>query len=247
MSRSEDSRRRRGAPFALTAANGQGLDGARRRLTEPPSESLCAAIDTARGEDDDSRRCIARNPPKAGMRAPPPSYRPRASFPPGAGRTVVLKRRRWPMATVVEKTGIRRAKGWLYYLDKRGDVSRARMARGGGKGPRGREKVVRCGIEREEGYLYFIDKKGHVAKVKMKRSSGGKKTVRRKAARKKPARRRTAKKTARKKTARRKTARKTPARRKAARTTARQKTARKKTARRKTTRKKAARRRTARR
>ena len=75
------------------------------------------------------------------------------------------------MATVVEKTGIRRAKGWLYYLDKRGDVSRARMARGGGKGPKGREKVNRCGIEREEGFLYFIDKKGNVAKVKMKRSS----------------------------------------------------------------------------
>ena len=49
------------------------------------------------------------------------------------------------MATVVEKTGIRRAKGWLYFLDKRGDVSRARMARGGGKGPKGREKVVKVG------------------------------------------------------------------------------------------------------
>ena len=46
------------------------------------------------------------------------------------------------MATVVEKTGIRRAKGWLYFLDKRGDVSRARMARGGGKGPKEREKVT---------------------------------------------------------------------------------------------------------
>ena len=35
------------------------------------------------------------------------------------------------MATVVAKTGIKREKGWLYYLDKRGDVSRAKMARGG--------------------------------------------------------------------------------------------------------------------
>ncbi len=76
------------------------------------------------------------------------------------------------MATVVEKTGIKRAKGWLYFLDKRGDVSRARMARGGGKGPKGREKVAKVGIEREEGFLYFIDKKGNVAKAKMKRSSG---------------------------------------------------------------------------
>ena len=77
------------------------------------------------------------------------------------------------MATVVEKTGIRREKGWLYFLDKRGDVSRARMARGGGKAVKGREKVVRLGIDREEGFLYFIDKKGHVAKVKMKRSRKG--------------------------------------------------------------------------
>ena len=37
------------------------------------------------------------------------------------------------MATTVEKCGIKREKGWLYFLDKRGDVSRAKMARGGGK------------------------------------------------------------------------------------------------------------------
>ena len=47
------------------------------------------------------------------------------------------------MATVVEKTGIKREKGWLYFLDKGGDVSRARMARGGGKAPKGREKVAK--------------------------------------------------------------------------------------------------------
>ena len=94
------------------------------------------------------------------------------------------------MATVVAKTGIKREKGWLYYLDKKGDVSRARMARGGGKVPRGKknEKVEKCGIEREDGFLYFIDKKGHVAKVKMKRSTGRRKTT----SRRKPARRKTA-------------------------------------------------------
>ena len=65
------------------------------------------------------------------------------------------------MATVVEKTGIKREKGWLYYVDKKGDVSRARMARGGGKVPKGKpQKVAKCGIRREEGFLYFIDKKG---------------------------------------------------------------------------------------
>ena len=37
------------------------------------------------------------------------------------------------MATKVARTGIKREKGWLYYLDKKGHVSRAKMARGGGK------------------------------------------------------------------------------------------------------------------
>jgi len=41
------------------------------------------------------------------------------------------------MATIVEKTGIKRQKGWLYFLDKRGDVSRARIARRGGHAPNG--------------------------------------------------------------------------------------------------------------
>ena len=70
------------------------------------------------------------------------------------------------MAKVVDKCGIKREKGWLYYLDKQGDVSRARMARGGGKVPKGRpQKVVKCGIERETGFLYYIDKAGNVVKA----------------------------------------------------------------------------------
>jgi hypothetical protein len=91
------------------------------------------------------------------------------------------------------------------------------MARGGGKGPKGREKVAKCGIQREEGFLYFIDKSGNVAKVKMKRSSGRKKTARKKTTRKKSARRKAAKKKARKAPARKKTARKKTARRSARR------------------------------
>ena len=43
------------------------------------------------------------------------------------------------MATKVARTRVKREKGWLYYLDKRGNVSRARMARGGGKGGRRRK------------------------------------------------------------------------------------------------------------
>jgi hypothetical protein len=66
------------------------------------------------------------------------------------------------MATTVAKTGIKRVKGWLYFLDKQGDVSRARMARGGGRAPKGRQKVAKVGVDREDGFLYFIDKKGNV-------------------------------------------------------------------------------------
>lgn len=34
------------------------------------------------------------------------------------------------MGTKVKKTGIKREKGYLYYVDKQGDISKAKMARG---------------------------------------------------------------------------------------------------------------------
>ena len=66
------------------------------------------------------------------------------------------------MATVVAKAGIRREAGWLYFLDKQGDISRVRMQRSGQRIPKGRQKVAKCGVDREDGWLYFIDKKGNV-------------------------------------------------------------------------------------
>ena len=75
------------------------------------------------------------------------------------------------MAQKVAKAGIKRQKGYLYYLDKQGDISMAKMARGGKKGG-AHKKVVKLGIKRQKGYLYFVDKKGDVSKAKMKR--GGK-------------------------------------------------------------------------
>ena len=59
-----------------------------------------------------------------------------------------------------------------YFIDKQGDVSCAKMARGNKKGG-GPKKVAKCGIKRKVGYLYFLDKKGDVSCAKMKR--GGKK------------------------------------------------------------------------
>jgi len=76
------------------------------------------------------------------------------------------------MAEKVVKVGIKREKGYLYYLDKQGDVACAKMARGGKKGG-SPKKVAKCVVKRKEGYLYFIDKQGDVSAAKMKR--GGKK------------------------------------------------------------------------
>lgn len=79
------------------------------------------------------------------------------------------------MAEKVAKVGIKRQKGYLYYVDKQGDVSCAKMARGNKKGG-SPKKVAKCGIKRKDGYLYFVDKKGDVSCAKMKR--GGKKRKR---------------------------------------------------------------------
>ncbi|MFA5162174.1 MAG: hypothetical protein WC421_07995 [Elusimicrobiales bacterium] len=70
------------------------------------------------------------------------------------------------MAEKVLKVGVKREDGFLYYIDKDGDVSRAKMARGGKKGGKP-QKVQKCGIKKEKGYLYYLDKKGDVSRAKM--------------------------------------------------------------------------------
>lgn len=76
------------------------------------------------------------------------------------------------MATKVAKVGVKKAKGYLYFVDKRGDVSRAKMARGKKKGGKP-QKVAKVGVKKKDGYLYFIDKRGDISCAKMVR--GGKK------------------------------------------------------------------------
>jgi hypothetical protein len=78
------------------------------------------------------------------------------------------------MAEKIMKVGIKRKPGYLYYVDKKGDVSCAKMARGKKKGG-SPQKVAKCGIKRKKGYLYFIDKKGDVSCAKMKRGGTKKK------------------------------------------------------------------------
>lgn len=70
------------------------------------------------------------------------------------------------MAQKVMKVGIKRKAGYLYFIDKKGDVSCAKMARGKKKGG-SPQKVTKCGIDKKVGYLYFIDKQGDISCAKM--------------------------------------------------------------------------------
>ena len=72
------------------------------------------------------------------------------------------------MAAKVKKLGIKKEKGYLYYLDKNGDVSRSKMARGNQNGGNA-EVVTSAGVTREKGFLYYIDKDGDVSRSPMAR------------------------------------------------------------------------------
>ncbi|HLD00509.1 MAG TPA: hypothetical protein VJC39_02090 [Candidatus Nanoarchaeia archaeon] len=118
-----------------------------------------------------------------------------------------VKRREKDMVTVVARTGVKKDKGYLYFVDKNGNVARAKMSRAGRKKGKTRVEVVnRANVKKERGYLYFIDKSGNVAKAQMAR---GRKAGKRKAAKKKTVKRKAAKrKTVKRKPAKRKTAKK---------------------------------------
>ena len=78
------------------------------------------------------------------------------------------------MAEKVAKAGVKKEGGYLYFVDKHGNVARAKMARGGGKKGRQKQEVVaRTGVKKQSGYLYFVDKQGDVSRAKMAR--GGRK------------------------------------------------------------------------
>lgn len=75
------------------------------------------------------------------------------------------------MSEKVAKAGITKEPGYLYYLDKDGDVSRSKMARNRAKNqPKPpQEKLAVIGVKREKGFLYFIDGDGDVSRSPMKR------------------------------------------------------------------------------
>ena len=74
------------------------------------------------------------------------------------------------MAELVAKCGVKKANGFLNFVDKAGDVSRAKMSRGGRKKGKAKiEKVAKVGVKKVKGFLYFIDKKGNISRAKMAR------------------------------------------------------------------------------
>ena len=81
------------------------------------------------------------------------------------------------MAEKVAKVKVKKKKGFMYFIDKQGDVAEVKMARAGKKGGKPK-KVAKVGVKRAKGYLYFIDKAGDVSRAKMAR--GGKKKKKKK-------------------------------------------------------------------
>jgi len=80
------------------------------------------------------------------------------------------------MGKVIEKTGVKREKGYLYFLDKKGNVAKVQMKRAGKKTSKKQTVVAKVGVKRKVGFLYYIDKKGNVCEAKMQR--GGRKKKR---------------------------------------------------------------------
>jgi hypothetical protein len=77
------------------------------------------------------------------------------------------------MGKVIAKTGIEKEEGYLYFVDKRGNVAKVQMARAGKKTSKKQTVVAITGIKRKKGYLDYVDKNGNVCEAKMQR--GGKK------------------------------------------------------------------------
>ena len=73
------------------------------------------------------------------------------------------------MAEKVARAGVRREEGYLYFVDKKGNIARSKMARGRKKGKAKQEIVAQTGVRKEKGYLYFVDKAGDVSRARMAR------------------------------------------------------------------------------
>jgi len=74
----------------------------------------------------------------------------------------------------VSTLNLQREPGYFYYIDKNGDISRSRMARGTEEGG-DRELIMKVGLVREPDWFYFIDKDGDISRTR--RVKGGKEKV----------------------------------------------------------------------
>ena len=68
-------------------------------------------------------------------------------------------------AEKVAKAGVTREPGWLYYIDKAGNIARSKMVRGGQKKKPGdkAEVVAKTGVTRDNNFIYYMDDAGDVA------------------------------------------------------------------------------------
>jgi hypothetical protein len=71
------------------------------------------------------------------------------------------------VAEIVARLGLQREDNYLYFVDRDGDVGRARSSRKGERYGGAPEKVVRLGIKKERGYLYFLDQNGDVVRARI--------------------------------------------------------------------------------
>ncbi|MBU0614468.1 MAG: hypothetical protein KJ601_00065 [Nanoarchaeota archaeon] len=62
-----------------------------------------------------------------------------------------------------------REPGYLYFIDKQGDIARVRMKKFHETGKQKHEKVFKLGLKKEKGYLYYLDKALNVKVSRMKR------------------------------------------------------------------------------
>lgn len=63
---------------------------------------------------------------------------------------------------IIEETKIVREKGFLYYINKAGDVETY------DKKTRAKKTLIKLDIKKEKGYFYYVDKAGNVASCEMR-------------------------------------------------------------------------------
>lgn len=71
------------------------------------------------------------------------------------------------MGKKVARLGIVKDSGYLYYLDKQGNVSRSKMKRKDQTKKSKPELIHTLEYVRESGFLYYLDKDGDLAAAKM--------------------------------------------------------------------------------